>query len=540
MKELRDALKPLKRTLTAERAFNWFLIGLAIGLAVNVLLAIVGKFTYIHDITPWRLGVAIISPLIGIVASAVYRPDFIEVCRVGDALGFQERFSTAFELMVKKDESPLLPLLVQDAVGKARAADFRNLYKVRLPKRKLSLCGVMMVVLMLSGFISAPGAEEFQEKAQAKAAIAEEIKKIEEQAAEAVKDLTDKDARDMNARLKQLLNQAKKSETTSEAVKEFQKAQQELKRASQNSVSKDLKKLGEALQTNSTTQALGEKIAKGDVDGLSREIQSLTEALKNLTPEQLQQLSEMLAKAAESLSGDEELIENLSQLSDVLTKGDFANLSQSMAGFEKRLEEISAENAQFREALDKISDAMAASSRELTGQSGQGNQSGQTGQQNQGSQPGQTRQQNQGNQSGQDGQQGQGSQSGQTGQPGQGNQLGQDGQQGQGDQPGQDGQSGANGQSTDSGRGQGSIESENIYSRPAQHKGEYETNISGIENESGETQKQIQQGLGQAGQTRPYSEVVGSYKSEALNNLDDYEIPIGMKEIVKEYFSTLE
>lgn len=42
------------------------------------------------------------------------------------------------------------------------------------------------------------------------------------------------------------------------------------------------------------------------------------------------------------------------------------------------------------------------------------------------------------------------------------------------------------------------------------------------------------------GEMQPYNRVIGEYKEQAFQNLEGSEIPQGMQDIVKDYFTSLE
>ena len=79
-----------------------------------------------------------------------------------------------------------------------------------------------------------------------------------------------------------------------------------------------------------------------------------------------------------------------------------------------------------------------------------------------------------------------------------------------------------------------------IYAREAQGYADYDARIQGVQNAGGSTERKEQIGFGAAGESVPYAEVYQSYRDDAMRALETDDIPHGMQELIKEYFSSLE
>ncbi|MFD3158563.1 hypothetical protein ACFIJ5_17185 [Haloimpatiens sp. FM7330] len=67
------------------------------------------------------------------------------------------------------------------------------------------------------------------------------------------------------------------------------------------------------------------------------------------------------------------------------------------------------------------------------------------------------------------------------------------------------------------------------------------SNITGDKKNNGSMEQiKTQKGVTLRGNSVPYNKVVGEYKNRAMENVKRSDIPDGMKEIVKSYFSSLE
>jgi hypothetical protein len=178
------------------------------------------------------------------------------------------------------------------------------------------------------------------------------------------------------------------------------------------------------------------------------------------------------------------------------------------------------ENQDLREAIENISKAMASNN--PNNKENEENQ-----QQSQGSGTEEEEGQKQGSETGKGQGEGQG----------QGQGTGQGEGQGQGSGTGQgQGQNKSGGQ----GRGQGHKPNEKIYSRQAQDKQDYDAQVDGIKNQSGDMHKVDQKTIGNRGVSVPYEEVYQQYRQDAIKFLEDDTIPYGIKNLVEEYFSSLE
>jgi hypothetical protein len=84
-------------------------------------------------------------------------------------------------------------------------------------------------------------------------------------------------------------------------------------------------------------------------------------------------------------------------------------------------------------------------------------------------------------------------------------------------------------------------EYEKIFT-PHRLGGEGETSkLTGKNNNSGSSESTLSSDPNAAlGELKPYNQVSGEYVERAMENLDDYQIPEAMLEIIKDYFSSLE
>ncbi|MDR2903536.1 MAG: hypothetical protein LBU77_03400, partial [Clostridiales bacterium] len=254
---------------------------------------------------------------------------------------------------------------------------------------------------------------------------------------------------------------------------------------------------------------------------------------EKLTPEQAEKVRESLKKLAENLKEAEDAAETKTALQTaqeelkkaaISAEKDLKALGEALAGShapEQFGESQTAENAEALAAAQNQNDAMKNAvddaNAQLSAMSAQNQGQGS----DQGEGPGQA--------DGQESVEGQGK--GQGAGQGQG--------QGAGEGEGQ-GTGGQGGGGSGSGRGTGHIEDEMIYSRLTEGLSDTDVAVGGTQNEGGETMQSEREGFGGRGQSVPYQEVYQTYKSEALQTLEDYDIPQGMRSLIRDYFSTLD
>ena len=530
MNRFLSALSKLKMKMTAERFMLYMGYGLCGGLMVGLMIMILSKFYYIKNL--WIIFAAVtgVFMLIGIGVFFAKMPKMLEVAKEGDKLGFKERFVTAYEILKKNEISGIENMAVVDALKMAESADLAKLYKIRINR---TLIYTFLILLMSNAAVFAapsPNAEEIEKQKEIREIIEEkekEIEKAEEKLAE--KGFENKEIKEEFDKLKKELKDAK---SEGEAIKAIQKTQKELKRIEKENVNENLTKLGEKLEKYEQTKDLANALKNGNSQQIKQRMNDLSNSVKNMNDEQRKQLAQNFKDIAEEMKDNPEIADALNdvgkELEKDLSQSDMKELNDSLDVMGQTLEELANENADLRKALDELDDQLSKSSvqkgkESIQGKNGQ-KQNGENGQQGQ-----------QGNGQDPNGQQGQNGQNGQQGNGQDPNgQQGQNGQQGNGQQ----GQNGQNGQGEGSGKGAGSREM--IYSRNAENKQHYDAEISGELGEGGNIEKKEEIRMGEIGGTIEYEKVYNEYKNDELSSLDESDIPVGMKNIVKDYFSELE
>lgn len=381
------------------------------------------------------------------------------------------------------------------------------------------------------------------------------------------------------------------AQTTLESQSEQINREQAAMNAAMNAAMEPLQNLqseiepGESGQPESTQQLLSQ----------------IQESLSGFTPAQMQALSNALQQAAQQLQfTNPELAQALQQAAEQLQQGNTAGAQQALQqaanaaqqaeqnqiGQQDTAEQLNQSAENLQDAANQISQASVPSNQGQQ-QNQQGQQNGQQSfpnsqasqqngnQQQANSQQGQSSQNSQqsGAQQGQTQQSGaqQGQQSNQSGQeggsegnqPGTTNEVGSGGQSGQnGDTPSESSQGGASSGAGDSPGGQGSNGGQNQQAgTPGQNnnpdgqgEGQFESiyapqRIGGegnenIQLEANSSDQPIQEGNfsnNPAGNTSvPYNQVFSDYSNAANQALQSDYIPLGLRDVVHDYFSSLE
>jgi len=65
--------------------------------------------------------------------------------------------------------------------------------------------------------------------------------------------------------------------------------------------------------------------------------------------------------------------------------------------------------------------------------------------------------------------------------------------------------------------------------------------LKGSKGNEGQTKEyMVDNGMGIRGEMKPYDQIIGEYKEKAFQSIEGRQIPQGMQDIVKDYFSSLE
>lgn len=603
VKDVFKAVRPLKRRIHLNNAFICWAYAFILAGVLSFILTCTALFLPIPFIKDKLIAIYSIVVLAALGISLFLSPKGLKTIQIGDSLGLKERLVTAYQLQneetpIAKMQREDALKAVSEADFKALYPLKPPVSKIFIGCALLILVLVSLVI-PTGAKDRAYNAEDIikETKNQAKK-LDDERKGLKKSSM-----VSDKKIDEINKKVDELLKNLNSSKNEEDALKSLSKAKHELDKLKNSLVNKDLQKISEKLSQNGLAKDLGQALKGGDGEGVNKEIEELKEKLADAEKKDLEELSEQLNEAAEGLA-DNKLKEDLTALSEAIKSenmgsaannldalsSDLANSLKNSPGSLNAMEQ--SENKSINNLIESINSSKYAISKQAginfnvsqsngqqagaqsgTGQNGNNAQgasgsqagnpgaAGQSG--NQASSGGQAGQSGQSSQTGQGGQNGQGSQSGQGGQNGQGSQGGQGNQSGNGSKG--SGQGGSIGQGGGGGAGNGTSNKDAGYSegessggakKPGgKSAGEYEaiydpkrlggdsqvSQVNGTKNGSGQSQwSDVSNVPFEKGGTVPYSEVYEEYRDEAMAGLSEAQIPSGMKDMVRDYFTTLE
>lgn len=487
MKEFLRLLAPLRHKLMAERFLKWFIYGETAAGILCLAVVVLSKFWTEIPSLP-LCGVFVLLGLLIALGAAFFLRKVTEkeTAETADALGGAERMITTMELLGKGAQNPVEEMAVADGFAKAREMDFAKLYRMRLPVKVLRVLALVVVLTIGAGFMPV------RRDAEAEAYANAQMERIEQVKKEETPELSKEEKKVFLEAAKALEKDLKTAKTKKAAEEAVREAQQNMKQLEKESVSKDLKELAETLKQEESTAALSEALEQGDSSAISQAMEQLLQKMAAMDKGQAASLAQQLAEAVENIS-DAELQEALKVLEEALENG--ADPSEAGEALKNALLSQAQMNSALRSSLQKLNRNVGQqslakkveSNGESPGGEGQGSEGEGTG--------GQTT--NGGN--------------GGTG-------------------------AGTGGQ----GRGFGHAEPEKIYTRSAAGKDGYDAQLKGTDSEEGQTTITEHRTMGQAGTSVPYDTVYGQYRNEAMETLENSSVPYGMRELVSDYFATLE
>jgi len=501
IKDIYKALKPLRGRIHLNIAIRVLLSGLAAAGVVSLALALAALFIPVPYLLKTIVLIYAFILMLSLAVSLILRPGNLKLVKVGDSLGLKERLITAFQF--REDYSPLVRIQRYDALKAVQGVNFKQLYPLRLPKRE-GMISIALAFLIALSFTIPAGARE---KAAGFEKVSDEVRKqaekLENERKELRKksDLSTEKLKEIDKKIDGLLKELKGSKTEGQALKALSRTRHELEKLKNKALDEEMRKLAERLAQNPVTKDFGSALKSGNMEDIKQKIESLNEALKNLDAEGKEKLAEEINTTFSKLASSNE------------------NLADAMQQLENEI--INQVTDSIDEARREI-DGQGGGSRRFAQEAGQGNQQGNGGK---------------GNGTGQ----GEGN--------GQGQGIGQGGK-------GQGGGGGAGDGTTNKDAGYGGEDSGSASRQPGQKEvRDYESiyvpdrlgdggnasQVKGDMNRSGTSEwREAANVPVERGNTVPYNEVLEDYKNEAVKSIAEAPIPPVMKDIVRDYFTSLE
>lgn len=511
-KEILSFIKKAGRKIRLNFIVNKGLVGLKYLLSLIYIFIILSLFFVIKD-REILIGTFTLVGIIGILIFGIIKgPNKKKVALILDSKGLDERLSTALEFLNEEDKVSLSQR--EDTVKHIRKFDFKKL-KIEIDRRELFKSLTILLICLLTMTIKTEATIKANDlklfevyKEDTIKTFEEEVKKIDEnekiskEEKEALKKVLEDTKKDiLEAENKEELEKAlerselklkekeeelkedEKSEVKSLKDRLFEKFNNEKKEKAQN----DINNLMNELVKKEEGKELAKAILSEDEKELEEALANLREDIKNMTPDELNQLSKALEKAASEIESSE-LKEALEEASKDLKKGDID--------------------------ASKLKEAISKTQGKAKGE-GEGSEQGEEAGESSGEGDGEGQGQGQGQGSSQGGQ-GQGQGQGGNGIGGGANEGSNIGQEGEDEKaPGLE-----------------------IFI-PGREVGSDE-NLQGGSNEEGDSHTiETESGVNLDGEKVEYEKVVGDYTNSALESINNSNMPEGLKNIIKDYFEGL-
>jgi hypothetical protein len=507
---LREGLSMIARVIKLQSAVIWFFRGVVLGLVADCVLLVAMRLSPIGMQLQWLVLPPAILGVLGLLAAFLWPIPVEQVARRADfRLGLKERLVTAIELQRSRESHPLAGMQLHDAVEHVRHVEALDAFPVKLPLRELQIIVALAVIATL--LVAAPNPMEraVREREQIQQAVrqeAERLNRLADQVAASNLDDPVEELSQLEQELREgarLLNE--RSASGEEAMAALSSIEQKIlgsQGAGGDELDDALSSLAGSLALDQNTRQLATALARGDYKESAEELKKLAERVSEMSAADRSRLARSMRTAGNRASrSNPALGRSLAQSGDALEdpNGDPTGSLNEAAG------QLQAADGQLRaggqrdRALSQLQQSRSAVSRAL--QAARGRQT-----------PGLQA-------PGQRGAQGEASDF-----PGGAGEF--DDEMG-GDMPG----------GSNAGTGPGS-RSETIYD-PLFSTG-HEDFIPGGEFDPGEVyagsfMDDAYTNDAQVG----YSSVYANYQEKATQSLQNSYIPAGLKDLVKDYFSSL-
>lgn len=563
-----------ERRLRLQQTMEWLPRAIMPGLTLGVALALYSRTRpgFSDGQVVLMTVIAVAAVVLAVLAFIWLKPTPVirSAQRFDQWFSLKERVSTAIELMegkIRSDPS-LAEHQVDDAWETARGVRYEQEIPLGINRRDWMTVASLLVGFIVIMLLFTPALADPSAQAQQRAAITsaeEDLKEIIEDIATDA-NLQEEEREELLEALQTNLETLQDENiTTEEAFATLSEAESTLREQAESleeQVQMQQSALAEA--SEAMQQALPEQTA---AESPAEALQALMDSLENMTPEQQQAAAEALEQAAAALEQSApEVAESLRQAAEALRQGDPNRAQEALESAMQQLQQAQQNSQQQNQSAQQFQQAAQQAQeagQEVAGQQPPNNQQGQEGQPGEAGQPSLQEQQ------GLEGQTGQ--QPGENGQPGEGEQPGQGNQPGEANQPGEQGEGDTEGSQSGTGSGAGDAPGDLSQAVPENRPGndpnasrdnnpdglgsrEYDpvfapNNIGGeggdeVRLQADPDETPLQEGEfssnpeGQA--TVPYDQVFSSYADAASRALDSDYIPLGLRDVIRDYFTSLD
>lgn len=563
-----------------ERRYEWRQLSrslprsLMAALALGLLLGLVGYFRFrlsAQELAVIGLGLCAIGGLLNLLYTLVFpRPLPVRAKYFDLEFGLQERVSTAFELMSGRIQThpEIEARQIEEALASARAIDANA--EIDLDFRKGELAALLILALALVGMLMLPAllGEDFQAQSTA-AAVEEAQEELRESIETVAKDtgLDDVDRQDLLEALEVALERLEEEEISEEeafaAMSHLKSRLEDMEHRLEDTIELDQSALEAGLEalenfippsaTQSENPDAGADMPNAErLEALSQGLEELAQEAAGMSSEERRDAADALNQAAEDMAGmDSQTAERMQDMAEALQNGDDPRMQEALSAAQDSLDQEQARQRQNQEAQQLLQQQSERAEAAADSIARQQSQEGQPQRQSESGESGQRASQ-QGSQQEADARMAanQGSQEAQRNRPGnEGQQRSQNSRTsgaGAGDSepsnqslPGSAGEDqGADPNNNPSGERQ--IEYEALYSPSGiSGGGQNEMRLRTDANDTAIAEGDFDDNP--IGESRvSYDTVFSEYQTAANRALESDYVPLGLRDVVREYFTSLE
>ena len=512
---IRKFVYKVRRKLRRQKVFGALCSSLSAGLLVAAAISVLSLCIPLYYADMIEIVSIGISVCIGVICGIYRTPSLQQAALAADALGYQEKISTALYLQGKDDMFSRLQR--KDALDAVRQIEIRKAFPLKVSKRKIGSLVLIAAVFAVSCMVDSPVRETAKQQHELHREVKEEIakvnkvqKKINEQ-----KDVSSKEAKKLDKQLEQIKEELTKVDS-----------QESLQKTKERSVKK-LQQTAQGLKDSTLRnrlQAMTEKAQKEQEEqkrNMAEDAAKAFEQAKDGSKKEKDAAYERVKKYAQT-SGNRNLEKKIQDYKD--SGYSDADYVRAGAALDEAVENTNNESEYAKNngsSDSRKNNGQAAQSKGKSASQGTPSGNQQTGQQT--------------------GTQGQTEQNNEAGTNGAQNA---NGNNGSGNNSGSTGRSGQSGTGTGWNRGSNAGQerdaktAENV-TIPDGESGQ-DGNLTGKANSKGSSQKTTSdQANTWSGNKVDYGQVSGSYKKKAYKQIDGASYPAELKKQIRNYFDGL-
>jgi hypothetical protein len=372
--ELRQELGSVGRALAFQRALIWLARGVAAGTVVVFGVVI---WAWIRgSVASLPIALLVAAPisaglLIGLGSLFIHHKPGELARRVDRAARLSERSTTALELGARGAEFPLALAQMRDAVEHLKRVDLMEAFPLRVPKNELMTAFFLVVIAAIVGLspnpwllrarAANPAITIAREQAQRVQRLADSIQPQGLSELEALRQLISKGARTIDTR-------SNEPDAALNAIQDLEDQVRQMS-AGDDQLASALAAIASALAADPATQQLASAINTGDMRQISQAAKDLAQASASMSGQDKQRVAKVLRDAAgQAGRSSQSVAGNLSDAADAMQSAAAAALASAAAAGDQTDQNgqspAAAANAQAgnaaADALNQLSNSAAA------------------------------------------------------------------------------------------------------------------------------------------------------------------------------------